>query len=283
MQYRTHGSGPPVLFLHGYPTSGRLWHLVVEGLAPRFTCFAVDLPGLGSSPPLPGPPDAESVVREVEALRAELDLPAWSVVGHDAGSVVAVHYAARHPERVDRLALLAPPIFPELRLPWFFRILRTRGIGGFAAPVVSQVLWKGGLRSRIEGSPPTIREIVEDFRRPFRGLRGARHLRWLVGWGDPKEVLAKTAALLPSLTAPTLVFQGRRDGVLPPSFAHRAAAAIPGARALYLDAGHFLPLDVPEALCDELAPFLAGRDVPPAGSGDLAPSLSPPLTRTPPR
>lgn len=256
---RIRGSGPPILFLHGYPTSGRLWDLVVDRLEVRFTCLAIDLPGFGGSPPPPGPPDPESVARQIEALRFDLGLPAWSVVGHDAGAVVAVHYAARFAGRVVRLALLSPPIFPELRPPWFFRLLRMRGIGELLAPLLIFALWPGGgLRSRIERPDPALGRILDDFRRPFRGRSGARRLLGLVRWGDPKEVLARTAALLPGIGAPTLILQGRRDRAVPPTFATRAAALIPGARAVFLDAGHFLPLDAPESLASELEAFLAG-------------------------
>jgi len=257
MLYRLRGSGPPVLFLHGYPTSGRLWDPVVERLASRLACIAVDLPGLGASPPLPGPPDPDAMAGEVEALRGDLALPAWSVVGHDAGAVVAVHYAARYPERMTRLALLSPPLFPDLKPPWVFGLLRTRGIGDVLAPLAVLALWNGGLRAMLDRPTPALDDILEDFRRPFRGLAGARRLLWLLRWGDPNEVLARTAALLPRLAVPTLILQGRRDSAVPPSFARRAAAAIPGARAVELDAGHFLPLDAPEALAAELEMFLA--------------------------
>jgi len=107
---------------------------------------------------------------------------------------------------------------------------------------------------------PALDDILEDFHRPFRGFAGARRLLWLLRWGAPQEVLARTAALLTRIVVPTLVLQGRRDTAVPPSFGRRAAAAIPGARAVELDAGHFLPLDAPEALAAELEIFLTGRE-----------------------
>jgi len=258
LAYRQGGDGPPVLFLHGYPTSGRLWDPVTALLSSRFTCVAADLPGLGDSPPLSGRPDPDTVAREIEALRADLGLESWSVVGHDAGAVAAVHYAAAYPRQTDRLVLIAPPIFPELRPPAIFALLRKRGLGELLAPLALLVLWKGGLRSQLDRPTPEVDEIIEDFRRPFRGRGGARRLLWLVRWGDPRAVLARTAALLPGLTMPTLVLHGRRDRTVPESFTTRAAAAIPGARAGFLDGGHFLPLDAPEALSTELATFLGG-------------------------
>jgi len=258
VHHRLRGNGPPVLFLHGLPTSGRLWDPVVERLAPRHTCVVVDLPGLGQSPPLPGPPDAARMAVALEALRAELGLPAWSIVGHDAGATVAVHYAATWPERTARLALLAPPVFPDLRPPWVFRLLRRRPAGELLAPLLVFALWHGGLRSLLDRPTPALDQILEDFRRPFRGRAGARRLLWLARWGEPAEVLGRTAALLPRIAAPTLVLHGRRDRAVPPAFAERAAQAVPAGRALLLDAGHFLPLDAPEAVCAALAPFLAG-------------------------
>jgi len=44
------GSGEPILFIHGMPTSGRLWKGIIDRLCERYTCIAVDLPGLGNSP-----------------------------------------------------------------------------------------------------------------------------------------------------------------------------------------------------------------------------------------
>lgn len=258
LAYRRSGSGPPVLFLHGYPTSRRLWDPVIAVLDSRFTCIAADLPGLGESPPLPGRPDPDAVAREIEALRTDLGFESWSVVGHDAGAVAAVHYAAAHPRRTDRLVLISPPIFPELRPPAIFAVLRKRGLGELLAPLALLVLWKGGLRSQLDRPTPAVDEILEDFRRPFRGRGGAQRMLWLVRWGDPREVLARTAALLPRIEAPTLVLHGRRDRTVPQSYTTRAAAAIPGARAGSLDGRHFLPLDAPEALSAELAAFLAG-------------------------
>ncbi len=258
LAYACTGSGPPVLFVHGYPTSRRLWDPVVADLASRFTCIAVDLPGLGESPPLEGRPDADVTAGELERLRLDLGFEAWSVVGHDAGAVAAVHYAASHPQRTTHLALLSPPIFPELRPPWVFRMLRRRLVGELAAPLALPLFWRA-LPRMLHRRGPVVDAAVADFRRPLQGRAGARRLLWLARWGEPREVLARTDALLPALDVSTLVLHGRRDRTVPASFAERAAAAVRGARLQFLDGGHFLPLDAPEAVGGELASFLDGR------------------------
>lgn len=110
------GSGPAILFIHGMPTSNELWSGIIERLCGQFTCFAIDLPGLGSTQSEPyGPDYLERVARRIEALRIANHIPQWHVVGHDPGSAVAVHYTHAFPGSVERLVLLAPALFPELK------------------------------------------------------------------------------------------------------------------------------------------------------------------------
>jgi pimeloyl-ACP methyl ester carboxylesterase len=257
MHHNVRGSGPAILFVHGIPTSGRLWDLVVGGLAERFTCITVDLPGFGESPrPRPEDRDPGQLAEQLEALREELAVPRWHVVGHDAGATIAVHYAAAHADRVARLVLMSPPVFPEFQPPWFFRLLRLPVAGDLIAPFLAFGIWHGGIQALMERPSPVTAEAIAAFQRPFSGLAGGRRLSWLVRWGDPAEVLGRTAALLPRISASTLILHGRQDGAIPQSFAERAAAAIPQARVRFFDSGHFLPLNVPEEINLELAEFL---------------------------
>jgi pimeloyl-ACP methyl ester carboxylesterase len=243
---------------------------VVARLTTHHACVTVDLPGFGESPPLAaGSRDPGRLATELEALRGALGLADWHLVGHDAGAALAVHYAAHYPDRVRRLALISPPVFPDFTPPWFFRLLRRSLVGDLVAPLAVFAIWNGGIQALIERPDPAMDEILAAFRRPFRGLAGARRLTWLLRWGEPAEVLGETAALLPSVAAPTLVFHGRRDGAIPTRFAERAAATIPDARLLLFDSGHFLPLNLPDVVADHLERFFADerRDDGPALSG----------------
>jgi pimeloyl-ACP methyl ester carboxylesterase len=116
------GSGDPVLFLHGLPTSCHLWDRVIESLCGHFTCIAVDLPGLGRTPPFPeGFRRLDAMAATIEALRIERGIEKWHIVGHDAGCAIGVEYAHRYSQRVGRLALLTPPSFPTSSLFLFLR------------------------------------------------------------------------------------------------------------------------------------------------------------------
>jgi pimeloyl-ACP methyl ester carboxylesterase len=259
MYLLSRGSGYPVLFIHGIPTSGRLWNGVIDKLQGHFTCLAVDLPGLGRTPKsLYGIAQLEAMADAIEQIRVEHKIEKWHVVGHDAGSAVAVHYAYRYQTRVGRLALLSPAVFPELKPFHLFRILRSPVVGELLAPVVNAVFWKVAMRHAVEPRQAELTDAVRDFHAPFSGPLGAWRLMSVLRWGNPADVLASLPAMLPQLLVSTIIFQGSRDTAVPERFAQRASALIPQSKVVIVDSGHFIPLNNPEVVATELLQFFEG-------------------------
>jgi pimeloyl-ACP methyl ester carboxylesterase len=263
MYLLSRGSGFPVLFIHGIPTSSHLWNGVVDKLLGNFTCLAVDLQGLGRSPKNRGGVNQlgvnqlEVLAERIERIRVEHNIDKWHVVGHDAGSAVAVHYAYRFQNRVDHLALLSPAVFPELKPFHLFRIIRTPVIGELLAPVVNSIFWNIAMRYATEEKRAELSGVVDDFHAPFAGPWGAWRLMSVLRFGDPADVLASLPAMLPQLLIPTLIFQGSRDKAIPEGFAQRASTLIPRSKMVTVDSGHFIPLNNPEAVAAELLSFFA--------------------------
>ena len=256
MYLSTCGAGYPVLFIHGMPTSGQLWTRITDKMRDRFTCMAVDLPGLGKTPRVAyGPKQLEALAERIEQIRVARGIEKWHVVGHDAGAAVAVHYAFKYQSHVDHLALLSPAVFPELKPFHLFRVLRTPVLGELLAPIVSAIFWKIAMRYALEQQPSGMSAIVSDFREPFSGLWGSWRLMSVLRWGNPAEVLAEVPGMLPQLLVPTLIFQGSRDTAVPQGFAERACALIPQSRCVVVDSGHFIPLNNPEVVAAELHRF----------------------------
>ena len=188
-------------------------------------------------------------------IRVENGIDKWHVVGHDAGSAIAVHYAYRFQEHVDRLALLSPAMFPELKPFHLFRILRQPVIGELLAPAVNAIFWNIAMRYAVQSQQAKLDDVVEDFHAPFSGPLGAWRLMSILRFGDPAEVLASIPAMLPQLLIPTIIFQGSRDPAIPESFARRASALIPQSKVVMVDSGHFIPLNNPEVVAAELLRF----------------------------
>ena len=256
MHLERRGSGYPILFIHGFPTSGHLWNGIIERLLGRHTCLAVDLPGLGKSPSAPyGPKYLQSLAEAIDALRIKHKIDKWHVVGHDAGSAVAVHYAHCYQQHVDCLALLSPALFPELRPYYLLEALRKPVIGEVLAPLVSWIFWKIAMQRALDPEQVNAGEMVRHFQEPFSGFSGAWRFMRMMRWGKPSELLADLPAFLPKLYVPTLIFHGSRDAAIPKAFADRASSLIPNASRVNLDTGHFIPLNRPACVAANLLEF----------------------------
>ena len=103
LHYVAGGTGPIVLFGHGWPASWYEWRKVMPLLADRFTCVALDLPGFGDSAPPPAFDDATiaGIVRRF--IAAELDVDELHVVCHDISGPPLIYLAAHNPGLVNRL------------------------------------------------------------------------------------------------------------------------------------------------------------------------------------
>jgi len=116
--YRKAGEGPALVLMHGFPLSGLTWRKVVPQLAQRFTCYALDLMGLGDSTSSDeadfSSPGQAAVFQQ--ALLAQ-GLSSYALIGNDTGGWIAREIALLEPGRVTRLMLMNTEI-PGHRPPW---------------------------------------------------------------------------------------------------------------------------------------------------------------------
>ena len=118
MAVRTVGAGPPMLFVHGFPTHGFTWRELLPRLSRTRTCVIPDLPGLGDSG-WDGRADLSfpAQAARLAALVDRMGLADLTVVAHDTGATLARLLALARPRRVSRLALLNTEV-PGHRPPW---------------------------------------------------------------------------------------------------------------------------------------------------------------------
>src|SRR3954469_18122619 len=114
LAYREQGEGPPVLLLHGWPTSSYLWRNVMPPIAEANRGIAVDLPGFGGSDK---PPDVrydfEFFESALDGFLAALGVDQVAIGVHDLGGPVGLHWALNRAERVTKVALLNTLVYPE--------------------------------------------------------------------------------------------------------------------------------------------------------------------------
>lgn len=102
---------PTVLMIHGLAESGEAFRAFVPALSRKARVARIDLRGYGESPAMPAdhPWHFDALVDDVVRVIAALDVPRVHLVGGKIGGTIALAVAARHPERVDRLAVLGAP------------------------------------------------------------------------------------------------------------------------------------------------------------------------------
>jgi pimeloyl-ACP methyl ester carboxylesterase len=106
LHYATAGHGPPLILLHGYAETSRMWNPIIPVLAERFTVIAPDLPGIGDSAIPQSGLDMKTAAVRIHALARSLGIKKARVVGHDIGLMVAYAYAAQFPSEVEKLVVM---------------------------------------------------------------------------------------------------------------------------------------------------------------------------------
>src|ERR1700686_5219325 len=113
---RSGGSGPVVVLLHGYGETRGSWGPLAAELDKNFTVVVPDLRGIGRSSRPDGGYDKKTQATDIRAVVTALGYDRTSVVSHDIGIMVAYAYAARYPEKVERLVVMDAPL-PGIA-PW---------------------------------------------------------------------------------------------------------------------------------------------------------------------
>lgn len=172
MAYVDVGEGPPVVLLHGNPTSSFLWRDVIEVLRARCRCIAPDLVGMGDSDRLPRS-EYRFVDhrRHLEAFLDRLDPGSGVVlVLHDWGGALGFDWAVRHVERVRGIAYMETIVTPLDWEDWpeaatgIFRAMR--GPAGEEMVLEKNVFVERILPASV--LDPLTDEVMAEYRRPFR-------------------------------------------------------------------------------------------------------------------
>ncbi len=257
-QLRTyvHGQGPDVLLLHGWLSSGRMWHGLMRALGGQYRLWAPDLAGFGDSPPVEAgtPPALVDYVRQVVDFCAAVSIRPYAVAGHSMGGLLALTLALEHPDLAERLVLLSPTVSGKL---WGkLDTVLTSGPGRWVLHTARR-LWRQPLMvlmpSFFAFAP---RHFISEAAR--RKAEDARKATWESAYGSLRAVLdSDCSARLPEVRQPTLVIVGARDMTIPPSEGQLAAERIPGARLVVLPrVAHQVTDEAPDDVRRHMLAFL---------------------------
>jgi pimeloyl-ACP methyl ester carboxylesterase len=108
MYYEVHGSGEPVVLLHGaFMTIPLNWTGWIDDLSKTRKVIAVEMQGHGRTADIPREPTSENLADDVAALLTYLHIPRADVIGYSMGGRVAMDVAVRHPDRVRKVVVIS--------------------------------------------------------------------------------------------------------------------------------------------------------------------------------
>jgi 3-oxoadipate enol-lactonase len=248
LRFELSGKGDRTLVLvHEMGGSLESWDDVVPRFADSRRVLRYDTRGAGMSQKVRGELGIDTMADDIAALLDALGIAGKvALAGIAVGGAIALHFAARYPERASAVAVGSPAtgIAPDRRVAALERVARIEAAGmAFAVE-----------DSMLNGYAPELRGDIRRFER-FRA-------RWL--GNDPASyatiwrMLAGTdmQGELTRLRCPVLVIGGSLDRVRPPPLAEGVAKAIPGARYIEIPTGHYMAVQTPDLIFDCVDKFL---------------------------
>ena len=245
--YRRSGAGHPLVLLHPLALSSAVWGEFADRLSVNFDVIAADARGHGDSGWDTEPFGIDDLGDDVAALLDGLGLASAHVVGMSMGGSTAISFAGRYPGRADAMVLADTTAWygPDAVATW-----EKRASGVLATPRESQVAFQAdrwfteGFRQR---NPAEVDRVVG----VFLQTDSPAHAQACRALGN-----MDSRALLPAITAPTLVLTGEEDYATPPAMGKAIADGVPGGSARVLPSLRHLSLVEDPDLAGLAANFL---------------------------
>jgi len=260
---------PPVLFVHGIPTSSYLWRDVLRFLQNDFHCYAPDLMGLGDTEV---DPDTTAFHMEAQAemlaeLMSTLGHERFAVVCHDQGGAAAQILMSRVPERLTAVVLTDCVAYDNWPVPAVARLQAFSRI-----PVLSDLMVRSGLvewlqvRTRLSDfrrgvvDPKHMSEqSIREYLRPLRESEAHRkRFMQFVQAGHPRYTELAVEGLR-RFDRPVMIVWAADDFYISPSWGKKLYEDIPGAERFELVpfCGHFWQEERPAEFSSHIGDFLS--------------------------
>jgi pimeloyl-ACP methyl ester carboxylesterase len=258
---RVGGHGPAVVLLHGFGDTGDMWAPLAADLARDHTVIVPDLRGMGLSSQPSGGYDKRTQAADVRSVLTALGVDRAAVIGHDIGTMVAYAYAARYPDKVEKLVVMdapvpgIPPWDSIVRLPalWHF---------DFGGPDAERLvagrerIYLDRFWNEFAGDRTKIDEGTREHYAKLYARPGAMHAAFAQFNSIRKDAEDNKTAMTTKLTMPVLAIGGEKSFGANEAVVMRNAATnvtelvIPGA-------GHWLMEEAPTAVITAVRAFLA--------------------------
>ena len=272
MAYVDEGTGDPVVFFHGNPTSSYLWRNIIPAVSGTHRAIAADMIGMGQSDK---PADLaytyDDHAAHLHGLLDALDLQNATLVLHDWGGALGFDWAMKNPDRVKAIAFMetiAPPAMPFAsyeamgELGQLFQAWRTPGVGEKMIlednMFINEILGKVGVATPLDAA--TLAHYNSYFSDAAQRAPLLEWPRQVPIGGQPARTTDLTneiAGFLTTSQLPKLLFHVTPGAITPPEAVEWLKANVPNLTTIHLGPGaHFIQEDYPAEIGQGLADWL---------------------------
>lgn len=260
LYYEVHGEGRPLVLISGLGYTLWQWRRMVPLLAGHFQVITFDNRGVGGSDQPVGPYSAQLLAADTAGLLDALAIEKAVVMGHSMGGFIAQAMALGFPHKLEKLILSSTNFGGPRHVPATTEAMKI--MTDVSVDAVTR--FKNGLTvSTAPGWPDRHPEMVEEWTkwRMAHPIDPAAYQAQLaIGLSLYPEAAAFEGKLT-NVKVPTLILAGEHDQVVPPENASLLAEKIPDSQVVILpDAGHFFPIETPEAASQAVIDFIKGGD-----------------------
>jgi pimeloyl-ACP methyl ester carboxylesterase len=266
VSYKVFGKGDPILLIAGVGNKMDSWEQsLLKNLFTNHTVIIFDNRGVGNTTTGTKPFSVQQFANDTTGLLEALKIQKADVLGHSMGSYVAQQLIVTHPEKVNRLVLVAAscggkesiPISPQLQKIFTEMIKNATN----NLPISARTLMNLSMsESELKSLPNLLQSIPEHLNysqfipiplNSYKGYFGAT-LAWeSPNWSGVCDKLTK-------VSSPTLIITGTADNSIPPANSLIIASKIPGAWLVHIkDAGHAVMSEYPDKFNKVLQTFLS--------------------------
>jgi pimeloyl-ACP methyl ester carboxylesterase len=250
---------PAIVLLHGLTGHARTWDRLAAELASRYRVLALDQRGHGDTAAAPdGDYAVGTMAEDVAAFAEHVALARFALIGLSMGGRVAIAYAARHRERVERLALV--DIGPEIHIAGLERIRSSIAATPERFDSEEEAIELARRANPLYAEDELVRRVRHGLRRTPDGSlawKYDRALRQMMRDGGRRDTTDLWEPLA-RIACPALVVRGALSDILSPEIAHKMLDRLADGRLVEIaNAGHTVPGDQPAEFSRVVHQFLA--------------------------
>jgi pimeloyl-ACP methyl ester carboxylesterase len=264
IRHKVVGQGKPMVLIHGLMTSSYSWRYVLEPLAKHYRVFAPDLLGSGASEkPLDYRYSVANQARFIAAYIRSIAKEPVYLVGNSLGGLYCLRALLDDESLARRFVIMHSPGYPLARTAVSSVLFRTPALGSGARWLIAQAAhrhpkWFIAKNVHYARKDMMSHEETQEYGRIFDTFEHASVFAKILDESlTAKEhagVIARLRSAPPKL--PVLLLWARKDVMVPPEFGPKYHADLPGSKLVWFDdASHFMHVDTPQRVVDELVAF----------------------------